>query len=196
MEPGSSSFIADLRAATAAAHEALDRGLDLLGAGLTQERYIAFLAGSLAALEPLEESLATLSALESVPYRARAPRLRADLTALGVNNVATATADSPHLTSVAAALGARYVVEGSALGGAVLARGLAPALELDDAELGYLTLYGPDLGAHWRAFVSELERWGKSATLEMRAEACDTARAVFASYQAAFERAGAFRSHS
>ncbi len=188
-------MLAQLRAATAAAHAELDRGLDLLAESVALERYIAFLQGSLGALEPLENSLGVTPAPEAVPYRARTPRLRQDLTALGVNARVDASAASIPLASVAAACGARYVIEGSALGGAVLARGLGVTLQLDARALGYLTLYGDGLSEHWRAFVAELERWGKSATLEMRAEACDTARAVFATYRAAFERAGALANH-
>jgi len=195
VDAGPKSLIAELRAATASVHRELDQRLDLLTPGVTHGRYLAFLQGSLSALEPLENSLAAIPVLEAVPHRARSSRLRADLAALGANPVATPAIASLRLVTSAAACGARYVIEGSALGGAVLARGLAERLALTPDQLGYLTLYGDDLAEHWRAFVTELTHWSKSATLEMRSEACDTARAVFESYRAAFERAGALVSH-
>lgn len=195
MDAGSNSLLAELRAATASAHAELDHGLGLLSEGVTRARYIAFLRGSLAALEPLEKSLVLGSNLDTPTYRERAPSLRADLASLGVNTGPTELTASPHVASMAARCGARYVIEGSALGGAVLARGLEPALGLQGKALAYLKLYGDELPSHWRAFVAALEHWGKSATLEMRAEACNTARAVFGSYRAAFEQSGAFTSH-
>jgi len=161
---------------------------------VTRERYVAFLQGSLVALEHIEPSLLSFFR-NAVP--SRCDLLRADLSALGRSSPdLSATplhepSEIPQIDSEAAAFGARYVIEGSALGGAVLARAFDAALQLNGASQRFLTLYGARLGEHWRGFCAELEQFGKMATPSAQTEACASARAVFNFYAAAFRSTGA-----
>jgi heme oxygenase len=182
------SLVSELRAATSDLHRELDGSLGLAQGHVTLLSYVAFLRGSLAALDPLEERLR--ASLTGTP-RSRCALLREDLIALGADTTVCSLPEVPSLQSEAAVFGARYVIEGSALGGAVLARSFDASLRLEGEALGYLTLYGSSLGEHWRAFVSELESFGKRATRSMRSEACETAQAVFKLYAAGFRSTGA-----
>jgi heme oxygenase (biliverdin-IX-beta and delta-forming) len=185
-------LIEELRSATRAVHRALDDGLALLADTVTVERftverYVAFLQGLLLVVEPLEERLA--SDLESPPQRAAA--LRADLAELGAGDSQRTTPELPPLDGWAAALGASYVLEGSSLGGVVLAREIGRGLGLEGRALRYLTLYGERLGERWRSEVAALEAWGQTATLAERAECCKTAQAVFAAFTIALRTTSA-----
>lgn len=170
-----------LRESTRELHAALDSSVAVLDSA---PRYAAFLQASLAAVEPLEAQL------PGTEWVARAPLLRADLAQLGAHEGTTRSVPVPVLDNAAAVFGARYVIEGSSLGGAVISRSVQAALGAD-APVRYLTVHGAELGARWRAFMNELDAWGKNATEQDRVTACDAARAVFACYRAAFERAGA-----
>ncbi|HYQ46167.1 MAG TPA: biliverdin-producing heme oxygenase [Polyangiaceae bacterium] len=184
----SESVLAQLRAATGDLHRELDGALGFGDGGLSRERYVAFLQGSLVALEAIEPQL---QAFGDRAMPSRCQRLREDLRSLESPTSVGAPAEIPDICSEAAAFGARYVVEGSTLGGAVLARSFDAALQLQGTSLRYLTLYGARLGEHWREFCEELERFGRTATPEMRSEACACARAVFKLYGAAFRSTGA-----
>ncbi len=179
-----SSFVDALRAATFDAHRSLDRSFALDRETLTQERYIAFLRRSLAVVAPLEERLLAWRPAGDV---SRVAALRHDLATLGAD--AADPARVPDLPTRAAAMGAAYVIEGSALGGVFLAKGLA-ASPFDGA-LRYLRLRGERTGSHWKAFVAELEAWSTTATDAERADAVALATRVFESYAASYARMGA-----
>lgn len=176
-------MLAGLRAATAAAHEELDRRLGF--DRCDRDRYVTFLRASSAVVAPLELALARWLGPDEI---SRASALRADLEALGATPAPPAPV--PELRSLAEAMGAAYVVEGSALGGSVLARTVAQALGLDTPR-AYLTLRADQTGARWRDFIQKLDAWGASASADARTAAECAARATFGAYSTAFEAAGA-----
>jgi len=181
-------LIAQLRAQTAELHQQLDDALELEIGQITRQKYVEFLRGSLAALEPLETGLKPWLKPDA---RSRCEALRQDLRTLGADSVVAPLPDAPRLENEAAAFGARYVIEGSALGGAILSRNFDVALQLEGSALSYLTLHGAGLGEHWRGFLAELEAFGRSATPAERAEACESAKAVFKLYADGFRSTGA-----
>lgn len=144
-----------LRAATAAHHDRVDAVFS--HADLTdREGYGRFLQAQAGAYLPVEAALERAGAATLVPdwaARRRAVSLRADLAALGLA--------VPHETSVltfdgaAAVLGGVYVLEGSRLGGALLARGV-PA----HFPRGFLA---PGDSAGWRSLLGILEHTLTSA---------------------------------
>jgi heme oxygenase len=87
-------------------------------------------------------------------FHARQIAARAELRRRG-----TLSADPvfPAIGTVAEALGAFYVIEGSSLGGKTILKALrsqgAPTDELD-----FLDPYGSESGARWRSFLNVLER--------------------------------------
>jgi heme oxygenase len=191
-------LLSTLRRRTAGAHARLDDGLARAG-GLGAERYPGFLRASLAVLGALEPALARW--LPAVVTPSRVAALRADLAALAAD-AAVAPADVPALErrsredqddqrervaleSLAAAYGAAYVVEGSALGGAVLAQRVEAA-HGPAVPVRYLRLRGRATAAHWAAFVAELARAERGFDAGDRDAACAAACAVFAAYEATF----------
>lgn len=117
-----------LRHGTRAEHDRVDllfSHVDLTKPG----GYARFLRAQARAYLPVEDALDAASITDLVPdwpARRRADALRADLAALALPLPAPLPA--PVLPTPAAALGAWYVLEGSRLGGALLARGVAPGL--------------------------------------------------------------------
>lgn len=169
----------ELRAATAAAHAAVDRAYS--GFDLSRPAgYRAFLDAQNACLAPLEDALTSAGAQRLLPdwrHRRRAALLAADLADLGA-----AARARPHplldleLGEPAAVLGALYVLEGSRFGSAVLARRLPPA-----APARFLGAAAePD---RWRVLVAAMDRHLGSEPALAAAVAC--ARAVFAAFAAA-----------
>lgn len=151
---------------------------------MTRTRYGAFLAGTLLVVDPLEDALGE--------PKKRSDLLRADLAALRVRPHDPVPDLAPSLGSEGERLGCAYVVEGSALGGLVLARTIEPALALlPTGGTSFLRLRGDDTAAHWRAFLRRLDDFGREATVSMRAAATRAAVATFEAYTAAFRRTGA-----
>ncbi len=176
-----SAGMADARAAlrreTAPDHERLDA---LFGRFRLDDPadYRAFLTAHAMALPAVEQALdaagfATL--LDDWPRRRRADAIAADLVALGASVPAPLAA--PPLDSPAAQWGAAYVVEGSRLGGAMLARSVPDGLPL--AYLGT-----PQAPGAWRRFLETLDKHiHRPQDIQ---QATETARAVFG----LFEQAG------
>lgn len=135
--------------------------------------YTDFLAAHARALAAAEATLA----VHGLAGRVRMPALAADLAALG------ATMPPPLQLTLdwPGAWGARYVVEGSRLGGAMLARQVGSGLPR-----AYLAaVHGP---GEWRALRGEIDTAAVGADEPWQASALAGAHATFALYRAAAER--------
>jgi heme oxygenase len=104
-------------------------------------------------------------------FRPRAPLLAQDLVALGVKMPALLPLAPP--TSAAAKAGMLYVIEGSRLGGGLLARQVPAGLPS-----AYLS--ATHLPGEWRALLARLDAEVDGAT-----DAIDSARTVFDLYKRA-----------
>lgn len=184
--------LAHLRAATREPHERLEAALDLLAPPLERARFARVLVrfhGLHAAWEPAMSARAGLA--EMISARTRLPHLRADLLALGSSpgeidalpacRPAAALADTE-----AGAWGSLYVMEGSTLGGKMIARALAGAPWLPPAGLTYFDARGADTGRLWRALGQALDAAAptaaqREALAHGAAEAFDVVRAWVAS---------------
>jgi heme oxygenase len=153
------STIDHLRASTATHHQSLDNDLQIqkrLSEAGTRgpliAGYLAFYRETERALTPHLADMPDLAF--SSRFHARQIAARAELRRRG-----TLSADPvfPAIGTVAEALGAFYVIEGSSLGGKTILKALrsqgAPADELD-----FLDPYGSESGARWRSFLNVLER--------------------------------------
>ncbi|WP_419826045.1 biliverdin-producing heme oxygenase [Sphingomonas sp.] len=168
-----------LREATRADHEALDGMFGRFDLG-DRDAYRAFLTAHAMALPAVEAALDAAGfadALPDWPERHRADAIAADLAALGAPLPAPLA--SPAIADAAACWGAAYVLEGSRLGGAFLARQVADAWP--KSYLGTSQTPG-----RWRAFLSALD--DAIATPQDIASAGATARAVFALFGEAGRR--------
>lgn len=164
-----------LRDDTRDAHDAVDAvygGFDLAD----RRSYAAFLSAHAAIVLPLETMLddagiATL--VDDWPDRRRAPAIAADLTAL--SRPLPPPLACPPVAGDAGLLGALYVLEGSRLGGRMLARQVA-----SDFPREYLDPDQPT--GHWSKLLVRLEEL--LYTDHRVTEAIVSARAVFASFEA------------
>ena len=173
----------ELRAATRALHEALDRSLAIEPSRATRGAYVAFLRASLTATEPLEQALA---ALGGFPASDRAARIRADLVELGVepSPIAGVTVRPP--ASTAEGVGCSYVVEGLTFDGAALAGVFDEVLHLEGRALRYLRFRGTEASAAWHSLVARLDAWGERASRRERSGARMGASHAFESYLEAY----------
>jgi heme oxygenase len=180
-----------LRSATAGAHAALDGALMPPGTCWTRDRYVAFLQATLAVVSAAEPAVAAvLPAFAPCGTPTRASRLRDDLVALGQRALAPPSPALAHVPGAAAAYGTAYVLEGSQLGGRVIAGHVAEALALGDEALGYLRPPGVAAGAQWKAFVADLDAFGAAAGERDWDVAAAWASHTFAAFEAAFRDEG------
>lgn len=147
-----------LRHETRAAHEQLERDLDLLSPGLTQERYrhlIERFYGFYAPWEQHVEGVMERALPGFFAPRRKVPLLLADLRALGSDAATLPLCRTmPPAGTLAQVLGGLYVIEGSTLGGQILSRHLS--LMLGPAPASFFRSYGESVGPMWRSFLATL----------------------------------------
>jgi heme oxygenase len=169
-----------LRDATGALHAQVERHLPLMSPTLTVDQYRDTLARFYQLYVPLEDAVARAGGEGAAEFVRKAPRLAQDLHALGLPPAAVAPLPPgllPVLASPAAAVGARYVMEGAALGGQLIARHVSARLGLTPATgLAFFTGDGPQTGARWQAFRDQLLQHPASAADVIVAAAVDTFR--------------------
>ncbi|MGE0742580.1 MAG: biliverdin-producing heme oxygenase [Hyphomonadaceae bacterium] len=138
------------------------------------------ISGPLGALEAALSADLGPALLSDWPQRRRTPALRADLAALGGS---FQVRFAPPITDEAEALGVLYVLEGSRLGGRVLARMAAESA--DPAVRGATHFFRhAEHAGHWRDFLAVLET--SSAVRANPVRAKRGALDAFARFEAAF----------
>lgn len=166
--PGAASTLsAQLRERTAAAHVAAEAAFALDVRLASREAYTELLVALRGFYRPVEAALVSVDGWEGltpsvdVAARCRAARLDEDLARLGWDERKPARAMTPPaLGSLARALGCLYVLEGSALGGRIIARQARRALG-EDVPVSFFSSAGRvDLGADWRSLQGALDVFG------------------------------------
>jgi heme oxygenase len=172
---------ATLRQATHARHEQLDSSLRIGSGDADYGDYLAYIAALRGWLEPVEDALWARewpASLQAGLRRNKAARIQQDFAAardLGLAVPPVPACD--HLPDVgrsrAYALGVMYVIEGSQLGGRMMAKRLEQAWP--DRQFHYMAGYGPELGTMWKAFTTFLadELRSEADIAEAVAGACD-----------------------
>lgn len=167
-----------LRSATADDHARVDAAFGSFDLSSVNE-YTRFLLAQARACLPVEAALERAGIATLLPDwadRRRGESLRADLAELGIGTI-DADEFRP-LRAPAETIGAAYVLEGSKLGGRMLARGVPEHFPRRFIEAGSSNL--------WRDFIATLENTLTSAgTVE---QAVGGARAVFAVFEASARR--------
>ena len=172
-------------------HDSIERSLDLMG-DVDRPRYLLFLEKSYSFIAACEQRLdiAGAPALLGIERRLKTPLLRSNLRALGCDpeavDGASMRGELPQVASWPAALGYFYVIEGSTLGGQLLARHFRERLAAEDEALAFLLGYGRDTGLMWKQMVGVLEAAMGDATAaeEITASARDTFRLLERWHQA------------
>lgn len=173
-----------LRIATSEVHAALDESLS--GALANRGDYLAFLRASRDAVVATADALARVGIIDAAARIAAIDHDLVDLDAMPVAPTVVPAASA----GVASDWGVAYVVEGSALGGRVLADALDARLALEGRALAYLRLRGEHAGRAWRAFVARLDAFGADATDQDLESTVRAAHATFALYTRAFAAHG------
>lgn len=149
-------LLAALREATAAQHADVETLLPPSWSTLGRDGYGAYLRRMAGFHLPLEERLLAAHPWEALGLpdaaaRPRAPLLRADLVALGIDAAALPQAtELPDVRELPRALGVLYVLEGSTLGGQVLAREVSRGAA--GVPTSFLSGAGEATGARWISF--------------------------------------------
>ncbi|WP_162815810.1 biliverdin-producing heme oxygenase [Microvirga aerophila] len=151
-----------LKIETRPAHDRIERAIDLERRIASRDRYRQLLIrfyGFHSAWEDV--AMAKAPDPEFFQRRCKAPLLVKDLQALGLQSTDIERLPACHplmpLGAPEAVLGSMYVVEGSTLGGAIIARDVERSLGLT-AETGcaYFRSYGRDIGPMWKSFGAML----------------------------------------
>ena len=183
---GTANLRVHLRAATMAAHDLLDHAMQAASGWQTRADYARFLALQHAARVPLETWLAEHAPGDLVPPP-QTPLLARDLAALGVGLPPPSPVLDPGLTpsrpAPGEALGAAWVLAGSALGNRAIAKQVArigagtwpSAFLADDAMMAF-----------WQGLRARIEGPAQPAEAEGAAAA---AAAVFAHFLAVADTA-------
>jgi heme oxygenase (biliverdin-IX-beta and delta-forming) len=186
-------ILEQLKAATRPHHEAMERdplSRSLLAPAISRADYLQVLQVYLGFYAPLEAVLFSRPEWAQLGFaterRHKTPLLLRDLRALGAST--TSATDVPHctdlppITSLGAALGCMYVLEGATLGGQLIARHLGATLGLTpERGSAFFNSYGAELGPRWKEFRALLE--AQAATPAAREQSIATASATFSAMQ-------------
>ncbi|RDB42315.1 hypothetical protein DU490_13495 [Halomonas sp. DQ26W] len=181
-----------LRYSTRSAHQRLDRHpllQQLVRPGLSRASYTASLLALYRPQAQLEAGV-TVSAVrlglasgEAAPAPPRLPLLEADLCGLGAVFCLPDSSEAREAGSSAALVGLRYVLDGSRLGGQVIARLVVERLG-EDVPHRFFAAIDPD--GHWRRFLAFSQHHCPPEDVDNAVEAAQTA---FEDYLAALDAA-------
>lgn len=172
-----------LRAATRDAHASIERHVPLLSHVVSQGDYRWYLQALLGFYVPVEGALSDLgagfSAEVSLPQRLKSAALRHDLAELGQGDLAPVCSHVPRIAGASHGYGVMYVLEGSTLGGQVLAKHLTNVLDIQRCS-SFLHAYGREVAPMWKSF-------GDALSAHEASQRCDQ-DAVLSAARETFER--------
>ncbi|MDX2152207.1 MAG: biliverdin-producing heme oxygenase [Bryobacteraceae bacterium] len=162
MHSGPAAILSELRSGTRDLHERVEAAVDWSGSSSSLPRYVSLLRKMLGFHKPVERLVAgqeeLLAALPDIGQRQRVPLLERDLRALGAGAAGIEECrELPPVQPVAAGLGVLYVLEGSTLGGQVLARMARERLGVGEENGGSFFLgYGARTGEMWKRLTETI----------------------------------------
>lgn len=184
-----------LRRETRARHEAVERSVDFASRLSSRDAYIELLRRMLGLHEPFEAALANLdwrSIGLDLGERRKSRFIVDDLRVLGLSGrdiESVPRCDTlPAVTGLSRGVGCLYVIEGSTLGGAMIAKELSSRLGIAGPAAGgaFYASYGRDIGPMWRRFGAAAERGCDSE--QRRDEAVAAAIETFDCFDSWFRR--------
>jgi heme oxygenase len=156
-------IMAVLKSETAEHHTQVEQLMPFFKESFSLQEYVCTLGVFLGFFEPLERKLATIAGWHTVGIdlrqRRRAHRLHVDLRALGVSDAAIAGFPRcrrlPYLANRYDGLGCLYVLEGSTLGGQLIARELSRRFGIEQySGSSFFHSYDSNVGEAWKHFCS------------------------------------------
>lgn len=176
----------DLRETTYSEHQASEKKMLIALKGIqTKEDYVRLLNWLYGFYEPLEKRIRlylTKDVFPDIDKRTRSEFLLWDILESGVPPPAPDfCTDLPVIDSFPSALGALYVLEGSTLGGRILAGMISRLLGEDTPDnLTFFNGYGAETGSMWETFNDFLNH---SLSADQWEEISDTATKTFVSFK-------------
>jgi heme oxygenase len=169
-----------LKEQTAAAHFRVETEFRLPERLASRSRYLDLLQRLQAFHEAWERTADRWIDPALLAPRRKAYLLGDDIAALSGGSDALAAPEFFFVRCTASALGAMYVVEGSMLGGAIIAKEVERRLGLSGASgCAFFRAYGSELASRWRAFGAHVDAQQTGAP-EMAATVVAGANAMFA----------------
>jgi heme oxygenase len=172
-----------LRQETALEHRAVEDALPLMREDLRLEQYTACLQriyGFVSAWEQSSTSSAPAWMLESLLVRSRLSLLERDLRCFKLRVPQDCSAKLPIFASVASLFGGMYVMEGSTLGGQLIARHVETVLHLEKGRGNcYFRGHGEQTGSMWQEFCLMLKATIPDENTEL---VVDSAKRMFVAY--------------
>jgi len=155
------TLMAKLRAETSVEHQSLEKTVHLLDPGFTLPLYIETLKtfhAFVAQWEDFGRRACPPNMRETFHARQRAPLLLADLEFFAASPDPNKP-QLPDFADPASFLGGMYVMEGSTLGGQLIAKHLEKAFNLSEGKgYSYFRGHGPETGSMWKQFSQQLEQ--------------------------------------
>jgi heme oxygenase len=149
-----------LRSETEPHHRAVEDAVPLMHEGLDRAQYVQCLLqmyGIVAAWEERAVESAPESLKPTVLARQRRQSLQQDLEGFGVTDLPAARPALPAMNDLPSLLGAMYVMEGSTLGGQLIARHVERVLDLKEGHgSAFFRGYGDQTGSMWKGFCNLL----------------------------------------
>jgi heme oxygenase (biliverdin-IX-beta and delta-forming) len=150
-----------LRRETVPDHNSVEQSVPLMDEGLTRDTYVSCLLklhGIIAAWEEWAVANAPVWIQPFLAARRRAQLLRLDLTWFGAEDPDDERPTLPQMADAAGVLGAMYVMEGSTLGGQLIARHVERVLDLAPGQGdAYFRGHNERTGRLWKEFCDVLQ---------------------------------------
>jgi len=182
-------FVKDLRTGTQEWHqklEDLELSRSILRDDIRMEDYTRYLSAMYGYVQPFEaQAFEQLRAqLPDIAERRKAHLLEADLRILGLSEaqIETLPKAAIELDTQAQRMGAMYVMEGSTLGGMVIAKHIHKTLGLDPQNgASFFQPYGQTLSARWKSFLAAFTDYtlSEQAEQEVITAATDTFKGIY-----------------
>jgi heme oxygenase len=175
-----------LKTGTIEQHAAIERIMPFFKEDFSLEAYIRVLKAFLGFFEPVERDLRSIATRDSFGFnidrRQRANLLSIDLLALGLTPADMALIPRcdrlPRLENVDDGLGCLYVLEGSTLGGQLIAREVQTRFGVGEKTgAGFFHGYGSQTGVKWREFCTSVRIYAAGA--ESQSAIVESARSTF-----------------
>lgn len=159
------SILAELKETLAPYHRQLEMDVNIWAALASPASYRNLLIKFFGVIAALESQLAVVDELETwlpdVSHRWKTPLLTKDLAVWGARfENCPICIDVPDLETMGSAFGCLYVLEGSTLGGQIIAREVYKHLGLTPENgCRFFSSYGAEVGPMWKSFGRYLETW-------------------------------------
>ena len=154
---------------TRAAHQALEKlivgKIKSIRSLKDYEQLLKMFYGFYQPVESKTDAYINPSVIPDYGLRRKSEHILKDLSALRgqpVEEVDLATAEISFIKSAPAALGAMYVLEGSTLGGTIIADMLTRYANVPAASLSFFKAYGAENQTMWLKFVERLNSYGET----------------------------------